>query len=200
MKILLLVKNAIPAQLLVNILLIFVLNATSMCLGTLKSLFVNKRIMRPAYFTTFLDALIAAYAVKMIAASSGIAFIAAFALGRLFGVYMGDWFDNRLALGVLEVTIYKNMEEGIVLADHLRGSGFPVTTGKGFGLEGENRLVLTIIIKRKDLPLLEEALAGEGPVNAVINSIDKTTGKILKRIEVRENRAPLLKIKEPLTL
>ncbi|HWP97817.1 MAG TPA: hypothetical protein VN426_13310 [Syntrophomonadaceae bacterium] len=199
MKTLLLLKSMMPAQLLFNIFLIFALNATSMCLGTLKSLFVNKKIMRPAYFTTFLDALIAAYAVKMIASSSGLAFIAAFAMGRLFGVYLGDWFDNRLALGALEVTIYKNMEEGIALADHLRGRGFPVTTGKGFGLKGEDRLVLTIIIQRKDLPLLEEALAGEQSVNAVFNSIDKTTGKMVKRIKVQEKPAPLIKVKGPVT-
>lgn len=197
MKTLLFFKTMIPAQLLLNIFLIFALNAASMCLGTLKSLFVHKKIMRPAYFTTFLDALIAAYAVKMIASSSGLAFIAAFALGRLFGVYLGDWCDNRLALGVLEVTIYKNMEEGIALADHLRGRGFPVTTGKGFGIEGEDRLVLTTIINRKDLPLLEEVLSGGRPVNAIINSIDKTTGKIVKKIEIQDKRVPFMKVKEP---
>lgn len=177
-------KNAIPLGLAINLVLIFILNASSVCLGTLKTLFLNKRFMHPAYLTTFLDALICGYALKMIASSSGLAFILSFGLGRIFGVYLGSWIDNKLALGTAEVTVYKeDLYEGIKTADNLRSLGFPVTTGKGYGIEGQERLVLNIIIKRKDLPRLQEVLNSQGKVNAVVRDVDRALGKVLKPLE-----------------
>lgn len=174
-------KNLIPTQLVLDLVIIFVLNLLSTTTGTLKSLFVNRKIMKPAYFTTFLDAIICGYAVKLIASSTGVLFLSAYAMGRIAGVFLGDWIDNKLSLGALEITIYKNLDNGIQLADELRALGFSVTTGKGFGVEGKERLVLTIILLRKELQMLQEVLGKETAHNMVIRSIDKATGKILAR-------------------
>ncbi len=175
------IETVFPLGLALNLALIFILNASSVCLGTLKTLFLNKRFMHPAYLTTFLDALICGYAFKMIASSSGLAFLLAFGLGRIFGVYLGGWIDRKLALGTVEVSVYKeDFDEGIKTADRLRALGFPVTTGKGYGIEGKERMILNIIIKRKDLCELQEVLAGYGGVNAVVRDVDSAMGKIVK--------------------
>ena len=99
--------------------LIFTLNAISTSLGTLKAIFLSKQIIKPVYFTTFLDALIFAYAFKLIADSSGLIFVLAFAMGKAAGIFLGSLIDRKAAIGVIETTVYKHPKQGIILADQL---------------------------------------------------------------------------------
>jgi uncharacterized protein YebE (UPF0316 family) len=161
-----------------EIVLVFILNAVSTCLGTLKTIFLSKQIIKPVYITVFLDALIFAYAFKLIAGSSGFYYILAFALGRLSGVFMGNFLDNRMAMGLIEVTVFKHLKDGIKLADELRGCGYSVTTEKGYGLQGKDRLILNIILERRELPELQGILSEHGKLNMMIKNISKTYGKI----------------------
>ncbi|HZK43402.1 MAG TPA: hypothetical protein VFC73_03870 [Syntrophomonadaceae bacterium] len=158
--------------------LIFLLNAISTGLGTLKSFFLSRQIIKPVYFTTFLDALIFAYAFKLIVNSSGFIFVLAFALGRTAGVLLGSLIDKKLAVGLLETTVYKHPGEGIALADRLRAKGYSVTTMMGHGIEGKDRLLLNIISPRKDFPELKELLLMEGKVNMSIKGVTKVSGKV----------------------
>ena len=161
-----------------EIVLVFVLNALSTCLGTLKTIFLSKQIIKPVYITVFLDALLFAYAFKLIAGSSGFYYILAFALGRISGVFIGNFLDNRIAMGTVEVTVHKGFNNGIKLADELRSYGYSVTTEKGYGLEGKDRLVLNIILERKELAKLQEILSAYGKLNMIIKNISLTYGKI----------------------
>ncbi len=165
-------------MILIEITIIFMLNAVSTCLGTLKTIFLSKQIIKPVYATVFLDALIFAYAFRLIAESSGFVYILAFALGRLSGVFLGNFAETRMAFGLIEATVYKHIDDGIELADQLRKFGYSVTTEKGYGLQGKERLVLTIILPRKELPKLQEILSQAGKLNMVIKNISKTYGKI----------------------
>ncbi|MDD3269327.1 MAG: hypothetical protein PHX14_08400 [Syntrophomonadaceae bacterium] len=163
---------------LVNCLIIFALNALSTCLGTLKTLFLSRQVIKPAYITTFLDALIIAYAFKLVAESSGISYIFAFAAGRIAGIFLGNLIENKLALGLLEVSIYKHPPAGKVLADRLRDIGYSVTTSVGYGMEGKERLILNIILPRKQFPHLQERLEQDGHYNMSVKSVNKAYGKI----------------------
>ncbi len=165
-------------MMLIEIAIVFILNAVSTCLGTLKTIFLSKQIIKPVYAAVFLDAFIFAYAFKLIAESSGFVYILAFALGRLSGVFIGNFIENKIAIGLLEVTVYKHIEDGIKLADELRRSGYSVTTEKGYGLQGRERLVLNIILPRKELPELQETLSQTGKLNMMIKNISRTYGKI----------------------
>lgn len=161
-----------------EIAIVFIFNTVSTCLGTLKTIFLSKQIVKPVYITVFLDALIFAYAFKLVAESSGFYYILAFALGRLSGVFLGNFLDDRMAIGLVEVTIYKHIEDGIKLADELRAYGYSVTTEKGYGLQGKERLVLNIILDRKELSELQETLSRDGKLNMMIKNISKIYGKI----------------------
>lgn len=158
--------------------IIFFLNVLSTTLGNLKTIFLARRLMPPVYVTTFIDALVFAVALKAISTSSGVACVLVFAAGRLFGVSFAQVVERRLALGTVEVTVNKHMNEGVTLADKLREDGYSVTTLKGYGINGAERLVLTIIAPRKHLPQLKNTLASEGKVNMAIKDVTKTYGKI----------------------
>lgn len=158
--------------------MIFVLNAVSTSLGTLKAIFLSKQVIKPVYVTTFLDALIFAYAFKLIAESSGLLYILAFALGRIAGVFLANVIERKVAIGLLEITVYKHPQEGIALADQLRAEGFSVTTMMGHGVEGKNRLLLNIISPRRDFSELKELLFINGKVNMSIKDVTKVSGKL----------------------
>lgn len=161
-----------------NIAIIFLLNLTGTTLSNLKTVFLAKQITKPVYFATFLDAIIFTYAISLVASTPSIPFVIGYATGKLCGVYLGEVIDAKLALGILEVTVYKHPEDGIPLADHLRELGYSVTTIMGYGVQGKPRLIIQIVVPCKHFNKLKEQLK-DSP-NLSIKNITKTHGKIGK--------------------
>ena len=157
---------------------VFCLNCLSTSLSTLKTMFLSNRVVAPVYITTFLDALIVAYAFRLVATTSSFYYIIAFALGRIAGVFLGNLIEGKIAIGLLEVTLYKHPADGITLADELRSKGYSVTTEMGYGLEGKNRLVLNIIVPRRNFPEFQNILEEHGNVNMAVKTVTKVTGKV----------------------
>ncbi len=165
--------------------ILFCLNCMSTSLSTLKTIFLSNRIIPPVYITTFLDAIIVAYTFRIVATSSSLSYIMVFALGRIAGVFLGNFIEEKIAVGQLEVTVYKHPEDGKVMADELRNNGYSVTTEIGYGLEGKDRLVLNIIVPRKNFPELKEAMVQYGKVNMAVKTVTKVSGKV-GRLQVPE--------------
>ncbi len=161
-----------------SLVIIFVLNAFSTTLGNLKTAFLTKKMVRPVYLITFIDAVIFAYAFKLIANSNGLVCVVVFATGRLFGVYLSNYIDEKLAYGDIEVSVYKHPKDGIILADELRDLGYSVTTYKGYGINGKERMVVEIVVPRRQLPEIKKVLASEGKINMSVKDVAKTYGKI----------------------
>ncbi len=170
-----------------QLLIIFTLNAVSTSLGTLKAIFLSKQIIKPVYVTTFIDAVIFAYGFKLLAGSSGLLYVLVFALGRIAGVFIGNAIENKVAIGLVEITANKHPQEGKALADELRAQGYSVTTMMGYGVEGKSRLVLTITIPRRDLPEVKELLTTNGNVNMSIKDVSSVAGKV-GRVSVSSTR------------
>lgn len=162
----------------INIGIIFLLNAIGTTLSNLKTVFLAKQITKPVYFATFVDAVIFAYAVNLITNTPSALFVVGYAAGKLFGVILGEKIDIMLAIGIIEVSIYKHPDEGIALADHLRTIGYSVTTFKGYGVNGKERLIINVIIPKKHLPTLKEELSSVGKGNYFIKNVTKSYGKI----------------------
>ena len=57
--------------------------------------------------------------------------------------------EEKVAMGIIELTINKHMDDGVVLADELREKGYSVTTFKGYGINGSERTILNVIAPRK---------------------------------------------------
>ena len=162
----------------IALLIIFALNIVSTCLGNLKTIFLAQKAIKPVYLITFIDAVVLVYAFQLISNSSGYGFILAFALGKLLGVDLANRIDKKLALGLLEIEVYKPTEPGKILADTLRARGYYVTTTVGYGLEGKGRLILTTILPRKEFRALHELIEQDGKVNMSVKSITKTYGNL----------------------
>jgi uncharacterized protein YebE (UPF0316 family) len=161
-----------------QLLIIFTLYTITTFLGNLKSVFLRQQAIKSVYLTTFIDAVIFTYAFKLITGSKGYGFVLAFALGRIFGVFLADKLEKKLAIGLLEVNVYKHPEQGKILADKLRCTGYSVTTTIGYGFEGKNRLILTIILPRKQFSELKEIVEQDGTANMSVKTINKIYGKV----------------------
>jgi len=162
----------------INLLIIFALNVFSTCMGNLKTNFIAQKVIKPVYLITFIDALVFVYAFKLIASSSGYGYMVSFALGRICGVFLANKIEKKMALGLLEINVYKHPEPGKILADTLRDRGYYVTTTLGYGLEGKQRLILTTVLPRKQFPDFHELLEQDGKVHMSVKSITKTYGKV----------------------
>ena len=137
-----------------------------------------QKMIKPVYLITFIDALVFVYAFKLITSSSGYGYILSFALGKIFGVFLANIIENKLALGLLEIDVYKHPRSGKILADNLRDRGYSVTTTLGYGIEGKERLILTTILPRKQFPDFHGIMEQDGKVNMSVKSITKTYGKV----------------------
>ncbi len=165
----------------VNLIIIFVLNAVSNCLGTLKTLFISKQMIKPVYFVVFSDALLFSYAFKLVSDSSNISYIFAFALGKVLGIYLADIVEKKIAFGLLEVSVYAGRKKGKEIADFLRSQGYSVTTHIGFGMKGKGRLVINIIARRKEYEKLNSILAEfNDNVTMSVTEIRSVTGKLVQ--------------------
>ena len=154
------------------------MNVFSTCLANLKTNFLAQKTMIPVYIITLIDSLVFVFALKLISSSSGYGFILSFAIGRMLGVFLANKIEKKLALGLLEISIYKHSSPGKLLADTLREHGYSVTTTVGYGIEGKERLVLTIILSRKHFPVFYRLIEQYGKVNMSVKSITKIYGKV----------------------
>lgn len=148
------------------------------CLKNLKTVFLSQNAIKPVYVTTFIDSVVFLYAFKLTTTSSGFAFVIVFAVGKLLGVFIGNLIEKKLAFGLLEVDVYKHMEQGKILADVLRDEGYSVTTNIGYGVLGIERLMLKIILPRNSFSDLHELLKKDGNVNMTIKTISSVYGKV----------------------
>lgn len=162
----------------IDLLIIFALNVFSTCLGNLKTAFLAQKAIKPVYVTTFIDAIVFVYAFKLITSSSGLGYILSFAVGRIFGVFLASKIEKKLALGLVEIEVNKHPESGKILADNLRDQGYSVTTSVGYGVEGKERLILKIIMPRKQFSDFHVIMEQYGNVNMTMKTITKTYGKI----------------------
>ncbi|WPS85346.1 DUF5698 domain-containing protein (plasmid) [Brevibacillus halotolerans] len=167
--------------LLVQLIGVVAINALSNSIGTLKTIFISKKYLKPAYVITFLDAIIFATALKQIASGNGFEFLIAFALGKVFGVYIADWIETRMALGILETEIFLNDKDRMIeVADVLRDKGYTVNTSISYGYKGMKRYKIEVILLRKEFSVLENVLKEYNIENPTmqVKDISNVRGKI----------------------
>ena len=165
---------------LIDLLIIFTLNIIASSMKVLNTMFISKKIMKPVYITMFIDACVFTYALKLITDGESILFVLVFAFGKVLGAYLANLLEDKMAIGILEVSLYLNSKKALKIADTLRDMGYGVTTMKGYGSNGNPRFMLDITLERKELPLLKEFLSKWGHNNAtmVIRDVKGVSGKI----------------------
>lgn len=164
----------------IGVVLIFILNVIGNSLSTMKTIFVAKKLLRPAYIIVFLEAAVFFGTIGEIAKDNNFFYLIAFALGKTAGTWVGNFFENKMALGILEISVFAKNEKAKIIADELRNIGYSVTNYKGFGINGKTRYEMKITIKRKELSLLKKILAkyGYDEATMVIREVNSVMGKI----------------------
>ncbi|GLX66643.1 DUF2179 domain-containing protein [Paenibacillus glycanilyticus] len=74
-------------------------------------------------------------------------YLIVYALGYAFGILIGSWIEEKIALGYVTLKVISIAPEAR-LPEQLRENGFGVTSWIGSGRDG-NRLVMEILAKRK---------------------------------------------------
>lgn len=72
----------------------------------------------------------------------------------------------------------KHPDSGIHLADALRDAGYSVTTTKGFGIKGTERLLVTVVAPRQRVGEIKEIAESFGPVHMVVKDVSGAKGKV----------------------
>ncbi|QOR34961.1 hypothetical protein IMX26_16100 [Clostridium sp. 'deep sea'] len=168
-------------ELLVALIGLFLITSFTNVLATLKTILMSKKIMNPVYIVVFIDAMIFATVVTKVTSSNGIHFTIAYALGKTLGVFIGNKFEERLALGILEVDIFvKNKNKMIAIAEMLRTEGYSVNNYLARGINGDRRYKIEAVIKRKEFKNLEQIIhdCGVSEPTLKVKNVSKVNGKL----------------------
>ena len=174
-------RDPITQEVLIGLVGLFLITSFTNILATMKTILVSKKIMNPVYFLVLIDAMIFATVVTKVTSSSGFHFTLAYALGRTFGVFLGNIIEDRIALGILEVDIFvNNKTKMILLAETLRGEGYTVNNYLANGINGDRRYKIEVVLKRKEFKILESIMAdcGINEPTLKVKNLSKVDGKM----------------------
>ncbi|MGP4041255.1 DUF2179 domain-containing protein [Gracilibacillus sp. D59] len=130
-----------------SIVLIFLLQIILVPTLSLRIIFVVKNMAVFASIFGFLEALIYVFGLSIVlSGQQSIPEMLVYALGFAAGIFLGNYIENKLALGYTNLTVnLMNMNTDLV--SNLRNNGFGVTVFEGMGKDSV-RYQLQILTKR----------------------------------------------------
>ena len=138
----------------VGTLAIFFLRVLNLSTDTVRLLFLIQGRKVIVWILGFIQSVLYVVAIgSVLSRMDNIWFLLAYAGGFSTGTFLGMWFEGRLALGHLQVTIIST-SLGSSIAEKLRAEGFAVTEISARGKDGMVS-VLHCDVARKDLHLVE---------------------------------------------
>lgn len=137
-----------------SIAILAALTYTATVAGTLRNIFLIQRAKTLTHLVTAVESIVFAGTLVMVTKLPLQYYIPVYMLARQLGVWTSLFIDGCLALGTVEVTLYRPRQEGIELADRLRSAGYHVLTHKSYGLQGQENLTLVIRLPKRQLDAL----------------------------------------------
>ena len=171
--------------LLINLLVIFLMNILSNTIGTIKTIFISKQLGKLTYIVVLFDALIYSLVLKSFTSSTGLWAIIAFCAGKVIGSMLGDYFENKIAIGILDVSFFlSDSETKDRLADELFNENISATVYNGTSITGKDRFHVSIQCSRKDYGNLKNIMkkVGINDPTMYVQEVKRVTGKITDRI------------------
>jgi len=105
----------------------------------------------------------------------------AYVLAVMVGIYLGVFIEDKLALGLSQIEVIAEIEEGRIIAKKLRDNGYRATTYEGEGLDGK-KLSIVLKVLRKDVPVTTSILKEYDHLFVTITDIKKISiGSIIKQ-------------------
>ncbi|HKL85083.1 MAG TPA: DUF2179 domain-containing protein [Treponemataceae bacterium] len=161
-------------------LIIFVARVSDVSLGTFRHVMVIRGKKLPAFFISFVEALIWVYAVSQVISKVTAPLTAfAFALGFATGTFVGITVENFFKIGEQVVRVFST--EGNLLSEALREKGYRVTVFDGTGRNGVVQL-LFVQARRREV----------AKISAIVRSLDPKSFLIVDDIRTSSvgNPAP----------
>ena len=135
---------------------VFLLRLIEQALGTLRSLYVNKRKPKLGALLGFIESAIWVVAISQVIKDlNDPLLIIGYALGFAAGTISGSYIESTIAIGnvVVRVFIERN-ENSELLANELRANDFGVTVINGQGRDGEVSIAWCVVPRKKVKELL----------------------------------------------
>lgn len=157
--------------------LIFIARVADVTLGTMRTLMVVQGRKVQAAVIGFFEITIYIVALgKVVNNLDNIGNLLAYGLGFACGNYIGIMVENKIALGNLQVQVILKKSENMELIEALREDGFALTVVDGQGREG-NRVILNLVINRKDLKKLKKLVYNyDGKAFIICNPTSPVSG------------------------
>lgn len=138
-------------------LLIFFARVTDVSLGTLRMAAIAQGLRKRAALFGFFEILIWIVAISYVLQNlTHMINYLAYAGGYATGNYLGLWIEEKMASGLIKVTIITS-KDAKMLIDNLKSRKFGITSVSAMGSRGNVRLVITII-PRKKYPQLQKII------------------------------------------
>jgi uncharacterized protein YebE (UPF0316 family) len=126
-------------------LLIFSSRIFDVTLGTIRIVFVSKRLKYLAPFVGFFEVIVWLLAINTIISNlNNVVGYIAYGLGFAAGTYIGICIEEKLAVGNAVLRIITRMDAA-ELVENLRAKGYPVTKVIGQGKQGEVNIIFMVI-------------------------------------------------------
>ena len=104
----------------------------------------------------------------------------AFGLAFAFGIFLGIFIEDKLALGLAQVEVIAGFDEAKVITAKMRDRGYGVTTFDCEGLEGKKQSVV-LKVQRKDIPVTMGLLKEHEHLFVTVTDIRKLSRGSIKR-------------------
>lgn len=167
-----------------EIILFFIVTTLNQLVGTLRSIFVANKAGMLSYITVAIDALLYAFIVNALSAQTWIT-ILLFVIGKIFGTFLGNVIESKIAIGIYDIEIYVgDHEKQKILQNKLLENGFSSTMNIGTISKNDVRWSINVHLKRRDMDKFYKILSDIGINNPtmVVRQARKVTGKIMEHI------------------
>jgi len=143
-------------------LIIFLARVINMAIATIRMLFTIKNKKLLSWVLGFFESIIFVYIIGTVVANlDNVLNILAYAAGFATGSVIGMFFEEKLAIGHIQMTII-SPTRGSILSEELRSNGFAVTELSGRGKEGTVSVLLCDVL-RKNINNLETIVLETDP-------------------------------------
>lgn len=142
--------NSETFSLIVIPILIFIARIMDVTFGTIRIIFVSrgKKFLAPIF--GFFEIIIWLFAIGQIMQHlTNITYYLAYASGFATGTFVGIYVEEKMAIGMVIIRIITK-KDASELVEHLRSTGYGVTSFDGQGSTGQVKLIY-MTIKRKDI-------------------------------------------------
>lgn len=161
--------------------LIFLARVADVSLGTLRMAAIAQGFRKRAAFFGFFEILIWITAISYVLQNlTHLTNYLAYAGGYATGNYLGLWIEEKMAAGLLKVTIITS-KDATMLIQTLKSRKFGITSVSAMGSRGNVRLVITII-PRKQYPQLQRIINEFNPRAFVEVQAIKQASKIYPNV------------------